>query len=127
MERGDERVALESEIAQLIFKDNRCTSHFAYSDTKPETVRVITYNPHHGGASFLVGVFTTLTAALDYVRQSIRKDELSYSVTWAKRGNPEPHVSYFYGTSLKEVVDKFYFDKDPLDFIVRSVTLNPSS
>ena len=35
--------------------------------------------------------------------------------------------SYFYGYTLLDVCEKFYFDKNKLDYVITNISLNPES
>jgi len=127
---------LQHRIIRLLMEDNKSTPNFEfftpvgkYIQNKPAIVlRVTTYNPVHG-QSFLLGKFngTTKEDCLRQVLELITKPPVnSYTVQWALRENPvEGKQSYFTGSSMLSALDKFYYDREEIDFIVYSCKLNP--
>ena len=66
----------------------------------------------------------------NYLQDIKKKDSeyLTYEIKWFK-GDTELNTSYFYGKTLKEVIDKFYYGKSLVDsrYTIKSVELMPSS
>lgn len=142
---NDRVIELESEISTIIKSDNGCETHFEYSDNYPGSnkarevsVSVITYNPITK-ANFLLcqlwgkrskhSKIFALEKALKYVKKH-KKDYYTHTITWYNKGNKETtgtHTSYFVAENPLEALEKFYYEKDPDDYIVFSVILNPIS
>ena len=66
---------------------------------------------------------------LDYVKRDAKPTELlSYTVKWFNKKNINKIIqSYFYGYSIIDVCEKFYFDKNKLDYVITNISLNPES
>jgi len=67
----------------------------------------------------------SLKIMLDYIKSDYKKNWMNYEVLWAKKGENKINTSWFHGKSFIEIMDKFYFMKDPADVIVYEVKLKP--
>jgi len=129
------KIRLESQIQQLLQKDNGVTAHFDYKinmNSKNSTVELnlLTFNAIHDEYMLLRKV--TGSSAIEcleslhryILRDESRKNENSYTITWKQKGTEENHQSYFRGTSEKEVTNKFLHEKRAEDYEF-SIKLNP--
>lgn len=125
---------LESQISRYFMKDNGVTCHFRYEDDKEDGdvfLCVYTFNKDTN-TSFLfhkvkgASLTTALTKALNYLKE-VMPEENNYTVKWRKEGEEEERESYFRGSDIEEVVNKFYFGKDRETITVTDVNLNPIS
>ncbi len=93
------------------------------------TLRLITINPEHN-QSFLFHTslgtdkVTCLKAMLDYTL-SFRERDSSYTIQWAVRGQSKLETSYFRGTDIYDVLQKFSYGRDKNAILIYSVSLNP--
>jgi len=128
---------LESQIARYFMKDNGVTCHFRYDEDEDKensiNLCVYTFNKDTN-TSFLfhrvkgASPITALTKALNYLKE-VMPEENNYTVKWRKEGDDseKERESYFRGTDIEEVVNKFYFGKDRETITVTDVNLNPIS
>ncbi len=129
------RIRLESQIQQLLQKDNGVTAHFDYKinmNSKKNTVELnlLTFNPIHDDYMLLRKV--SASSAIEclenmhryILKDKARKNENSYTITWKQKDSDEEHQSYFRGTSKKEVMNKFLHEKKAEGYEF-SIKLNP--
>jgi hypothetical protein len=143
-------IELEDKISQIVFSDNKRTVHFEYSTqefetpfnaletaqtlyTKSKKFQVIahTYNSQNKETFLLkteVGESyeECLQKIFDYI-QNRRKIVNSYTVIWCKKKDNIRQTSYFFGSSVIEVVEKFFNGKDPNEYLVYEIKMNPLS
>jgi hypothetical protein len=143
-------IQLEDKISKLIHSDNQRTVHFEYTNQEIETpfnvlessqpvytkttkcqVIAHTFNSVNQEAFLLkseVGESyeECLEKILIYI-ESTRKVVNSYTVIWSKKGKHERNTSYFFGATLVEIVEKFFTGKDPNQYLVYEVKMNPMS
>jgi hypothetical protein len=139
MGKSKRALELESEIQSRIYRDNQRTSHFEYNEVPdmPASYKMLqlvatTYNSVNG-ESFVLKTVTgkteedCLDALLKYL-DLIKKDPMTYTVTWRKKGEGMPsQKSYFYCNDLMELAEKFYYGKVREEYIVEEVKLMPIS
>jgi hypothetical protein len=135
MEATTVKQDLEKQIIDLINKDNsnRCDAEFVYSpgDNNGIELFVITHNPiHKTPFLFSKSWGTTEENALVNLIQQLnhpkKKEENTFTVTWEKIGESTQN-SYFVGNNIYEVLDKFYHGKNPKEYIIFNIKLNPIS
>tara|TARA_A100001011_G_C13999811_1_gene710851 strand:+ start:288 stop:761 length:474 start_codon:yes stop_codon:yes gene_type:complete len=147
---------LERKISEAIHKDNGSAAHFIW-EYKPNKVvstvigflelKVVTLNPTHTTHFLLhrveknlynnVNIQDLYCAILQEVidifilKQKSDSPLLHYAVGWRDRTNPDIKfktiTSYFSGKSFKEIMEKFFFEKNENDIIIDSVTLLPDT
>lgn len=127
-----EKVKLENQISRIIEEDNNCSTHFEYNfvDGKTE-IAIITYNPIHHEQFVLKketapSAESALQKVLEYLENS-RKYQNTYTLVWLKKGESKTRTSYFSGSDMKDVLDKFYHNKESEDYIIYEIKLNPES
>lgn len=125
-----EIAALEKELRRMVSEDNGSDLIIRNLD---EALMLITRNPHHQ-TSFVMdrvegdGYLARLRVAHDRLRSRVgSKELLTYQIDWHLRGGLDHHTSYFQGSNFPEIVDKFFFEKDPYAYIIDSITLRPIS
>jgi hypothetical protein len=127
-----EKVKLENKISRIIEEDNNCSSHFEYNSVEDKTeVTLITYNPIHHEQFVLKKEIAAnpeqgLQKMLEYL-EHIRQNQNTYTLIWLKRGENKTRTSYFSGKDMKEVLEKFYHNKDRENYIIYEMKLNPES
>tara|TARA_B000000557_G_C20448779_1_gene306262 strand:+ start:65 stop:496 length:432 start_codon:yes stop_codon:yes gene_type:complete len=137
------RYQLESEICNIIQKDNKSSAHFIWkidNDKKSLTCKLVTLNPRHDTHFLLCQVSETikdlyllddlyiqiLTRIKTLITSTTHTNprQLTYVFEWNKTSNvSETITSYFSGTNLAEVIEKFYFEKKPEDVVVYTIRL----
>jgi len=127
-----EKVKLENQISRIIEEDNNCSTHFEYQNMDGKTeITIITYNPiHHEQFVLKKEVAPTAERALQKVLEYLetsRKYQNTYTLFWLKKGESKTRTSYFSGSDMKDVLDKFYHNKDSEDYIIYEIKLNPES
>ena len=147
---------LERKISEAIHKDNGATAHFIWEYTPNKVVssvvgflelKVVTLNPQHSTHFLLhrveknlyenVSIEVLYCAILQEVidlfilKQKCESTLLHYAVGWRDRTNEEIKfntvTSYFSGKSFKDIINKFFFEKNEDDIIIDSVTLLPDT
>lgn len=134
---------LQHQIATFIDTDNvsKCTVHFDYNENYLDkgnigknpatewTVSAITVNPTTD-ETFLLKTETAptkekaLKKILEYIKK--QKGESSFSVTWIKKGEgSKTNMSHFYCHDMIDVVEKFFHGKNPEEYVVFEIKLNP--
>lgn len=123
---------LEEQIRELVNKDNKSDVRFVYNrDNDKWWVNVYTVNPSNGETFLMKSEPSTgpdfelaLERVLDYVIRH-KKESSSYTVEWTKKGENGYNKSYFYCTSMYDVLHKFYEGKtNPDKYIIFSIKLN---
>ena len=104
------------------------------------TFTLTTFNPVHESVFLLTKVNGTFSKSKPFDSICCRKETMygralhrlqktipiasnySYHIVWHKKGSDIHHTSYFNGHSIKQVLDKFYHEKDDLehDYIIES-------
>ena len=148
---------LERKISDLIYKDNKCTAHFIWKyNTKGNygdvvdivgslELKVITLNPVHETHFLLHKIKKNLyeneniedlyCKILQEVINILEKKKDStifhYAISWRDISNDalkfNTVTSYFSGKNFKEIMEKFFFEKNENDIIIASVTLSPDT
>ena len=124
-----EELQIEGEIKDEL---NDVIVYFDYQDENELTeLSLITISKNHG-ERFLFHKCSSKTkvgalkSMLEYIKSDYKKNWMNYEVVWYKRGdNGKQNISWFHGKSFIEIMDKFYFMKDPADVIVYGVKLKP--
>ncbi|NNC94486.1 MAG: hypothetical protein HKN92_02920 [Chitinophagales bacterium] len=92
---------------------------------------LITINPRHE-QSFLyhseIGIdkIEALKKMMAYVEIHHQKEN-SYTIQWIELGEGELNTSYFRGKNMYDVLDKFFYQRDPNLYKIYSINLNPTS
>jgi hypothetical protein len=137
---------LEHQIAFFLSSDNKsqCTVHFDYKEEYLEkgnigknpstewTAIAQTFNPVTD-ETFLLKTETASTKEkalkkiLDYLKK--QKGESPFTVKWMKKGDnsTKQNESHFYCHDILGVVENFFHGKNPEDYIVHEIKLNPIS
>jgi len=123
---------LEQQIRELVNKDNKSEVQFIYTrDNDRWRVDVFTVNPSNGETFLMKSEASTgpdyelaLERVLDYVVKH-KQQSSSYTVEWTKKGENGYNKSYFYCTSMYDVLHKFYEGKNnPDKYIIFCIKLN---
>ena len=123
-----EELEIEEEIRREL---NEVIVYFDYQEIKERTeLYIITISKNHG-ERFLFHKCTNLDKIgclnfmLDYIRSDYKKQRMNYEIAWRKKGDSKNNISWFHGISFMEIIDKFYYMKDPADIIIFEVKLKP--
>ena len=128
----------EYAIQNLIKSDNNCSAHFTYNryPGKGYELIVITYNPKHQTSFFLHSLeantkVKALRIMYDHIhdlKNSLNKKDspyLHYIVEWYNSKLSKRVTSSFYGTSIQNIINKFYHGKhNEKDILIYSIKLN---
>ena len=153
MDGNINKYLLEKKISEIINKDNGCTAHFIW-DLKPcfrnnpegsIELKVVTLNPAHSTHFLLHKVFKPIypdtdiekiTCELlnDIIKVLFQKDKrelMHYAIGWRDTSDSSTRfktiTSYFSGNSFKEIIEKFFFEKNDQNIIIDSIQLLPDS
>ena len=128
---------LERYVMDKIYSDNKATCHFDYekdANSGKISLSIITSSSFHKEVFVL---YTTeyredkiecLEEVQKYLQES-KTDKygyVTYEIKWRRCSN-EIYKSFFCGLNLKEIVDKFYKDKDPNEYKICSIIEMPIS
>ena len=123
-----EELKLEEEIKKEL---NDVIVYFDYQeDDEKIELSLITISKNHG-ERFLFHRCTSknkidsLKSMLTYIKSDYKNNRMNYEVIWTKKGEGKSNISWFHGISFIEIMDKFYFMKDPADVIIYEVKLKP--
>lgn len=137
---------IQNEIIKMLSAKNGVTVHFRMDYS---TLSVITYNSNNGEFFLVksietVGNFAGIETELKLHQQMLTfinelvtcidtkktNDAIgqSYTVVW-NRQNEKTHTSYFYGTSVQDVINKFFYGKEAIKhlFNILEIKQNPIS
>lgn len=139
----------EALISAFIKQDNDSVVHYEYSVKKDHNgtcsidvsiVSIHTYNPKHD-TSFLLFEDTRsfdgslintklvqLDDALKYLKGVTKSNKMNtYTIKWAKQNDSKTNTSYFWGTSMLDVIKKFFSGKNEYDYVIYEIMLSPES
>jgi len=135
METSTIKLDLEIRISSFIEKDNinKCEVEFVYAPGSNHGIDlyIITHNPIHKIPFLFLKTWgvteeTALENALIELEHPNKGNENPYTIVWEKIGE-NTQKSYFSGYSMYEILDKFYYGKNPKEYIIFEVKLNPIS
>lgn len=69
--------------------------------------------------------FACLLRMVEYIESDYKKNLLHYSIEWSYQGKTS--TSWFSGKSYLDIMDKFYYAKDPAEIIIFKTDLKPLS
>lgn len=148
------RLILERDICDRVKRDNNCSAHFIWNiKDSVLSCRLVTLNPRHNThfllcqesvgidtsgesevESYYVTVLEKINSLLDAAKNTEKRDLICYVVQWKKKNwegsnlvLSDTYTSYFYGANLKEVVDKFYYEKSPDEIVVYHIEMVSAS
>ena len=134
----------ESAIQEIIKKDSDCTCHFNYLvsnsqfNIKKIKLELVTFNTNHK-TQFLLHTIEAenkiKAANMMYKHVYQLKNNLtlinspfsSYTVEWFNKSENKMNKSSFYGHTIEEILQKFYYGKSRNNFIIYNIRLNPIS
>tara|TARA_B000000437_G_C11501807_1_gene247361 strand:- start:64 stop:480 length:417 start_codon:yes stop_codon:yes gene_type:complete len=133
---NSQRFIKENEISDLIKKDNDCSSHFQWTQTyKNLTLDLVTFNPKHNNYFLLHSItkqnlnnnsnvyILILDEMIKYIKE-YKNLTLNYTIIWNYKQTNEPSkTSYFSGKNIKEVMQKFYYQKEDNSIIVYNINI----
>jgi hypothetical protein len=64
---------------------------------------------------------------IDYIKSDYKLNFNNYEIIWVKKGEMKSNISWFHGKSFLDIVDKFFYLKDPSDIVIYEVRLKPQS
>ena len=130
------RFIKENEISQLIKKDNNCSAHFQWNTSfRFLTLDVITFNPSHKNYFLLHSIskedsditddiyLTILDEMIEYIKET-QKINVNYCINWNyKISSDATKNSYFSGTNMKDILNKFFYGKTYDSIIIYSINM----
>lgn len=133
---------IEYNIKKLIQNDNDCSTHFEYSNIHFGTGRsgikltLITYNPSHK-RHFLLHSLEAQTRLMAVkamyqhiftLKQTLESKDspyLLYCIEWFDKKTNKKSKSSFYGSSIQDILMKFYYKRDVNELTLLSMMLLP--
>jgi len=134
------RCSIEHDIITRVMYDNKATCHFDYrcQSNNKVILALTTYNPGHGQVFNLlitdphdsdIKCLDQARIFLDQIRSG-KNGYFSYRINWIEKKGANSGIqrtSYFYGSDINEVIDKFFEGKEREDFHIQRIEENPIS
>lgn len=134
LNKSSEILLAEMTSEDIIRKElNDVTLYFDYQESDSETeLSIITISKNHGERFLFHKIksnskISCLSKMVDYIKSDYKKNFQNYEIVWRKKGDTKDNISWFNGKSFLDIVDKFYFMKDPADIIIYDVKMKPMS
>ena len=134
LNKSSEILLAEMTYEDIIRKElDEVTLYFDYQETDSETeLSLITISKNHGERFLFhktssISKLYCLSKMIDYIKSDYKKNFQNYEIVWRKKGDSKDNISWFNGKSFLDIVDKFYFMKDPADIIIYDVKMKPMS
>jgi len=132
LNKSSEILLAEMTSEDIIRKElDDVTLYFDYQETDTETeLSLITISKNHGERFLFHKIkssnkLSCLGKMIDYIKSDYKKNFQNYEIVWRKKGDSKDNISWFNGKSFLDIVDKFYFMKDPVDIIIYEIKLKP--
>ncbi len=132
LNKSSEILLAEMTSEETIRKElNDVTIYFDYQEDEAETeLSIITISKNHGERFLFHKIKSSskmncLSKMIDYIKSDYKLNHQNYEINWRKKGDTTNHTSWFHGKSLLDIVDKFYFLKDPVDIIIYEMKMRP--
>jgi hypothetical protein len=125
-------------ISELIKNDNNCSVHFkfhGFRSNRKNKLDLVTYNPKTE-THFL---FHSLEMAVEELELYVwmyehvvelkntlkegRSRFVTYEIVWYNNDINETKTSFFYGVSIRDILNKFYYEKHPESHTIFSMKL----
>jgi hypothetical protein len=132
LNKSSEILLAEMTSEDIIRKElNDVTIYFDYQEDDSETeLSIITISKNHGERFLFHKIkagskISCLSKMIDYIKSDYKLNHQNYEIIWRKKGDANDNTSWFHGKSFLDIVDKFYFMKDPADVIIYEVKMKP--
>lgn len=125
-----QELSIEEKIREEL-KDSHVYFEFDKINEYQVGLSVITISKNHN-ERFLFHKTTSISKIgclkdmLTYIVSDFKKNLEHYEIIWCKKGE-DRKKSWFYGKSFLDVIDKFYYQKDPSEILIYSIQMNPLS
>lgn len=134
LNKSSEILLAEMTTEDIIRKElNDVVLYFDYQEDENDTeLSLITISKNHG-ERFLFhkskgkSKLHCLNSMIDYIKSDYKLNFNNYEIIWVKKGEMKSNISWFHGKSFLDVVDKFFYLKDPSDIVIYEVKLKPQS
>lgn len=136
--KSDSIYQIEYNIKNLIQNDNECSTHFEYSNGTYHSVKLtlITYNPSHKKHFLLhslegqtrLMVVKSMYKHIITLKQTLESKDspyLLYCIEWFDKKSNKKSKSRFYGSSIQNILMKFYYKRDVNELTLLNMTLLP--
>lgn len=126
-----ETAKIQNLIKEILgLSDNEIIFEFSSTEGKVK-LDLITVNQRHNQSfllNYVIGFdkVDALNKLLTYV-QDYKDKEDSYTIQWMRKGDKEIETSYFRGTNIYDILDKFNYGRDLNTITIFSITLNPKA
>ncbi len=130
-------------ISELIKNDNNCSAHFKFYGIRSNgknKLELVTYNPKTSTHFLLHSIEMEVEELELYewmhehvveLKDTLKMGEsrfLTYQITWWNNsGSNKSETSFFYGTSIRDILNKFYYEKYPESYTIFSMQLMPEA
>ena len=130
--KSSEMLLKEMATENLIRNElNDVTLYFDYQEEDDNiSLSLITISKNHGERFLFHKIDSKskqqcLDLMLEYIKSDYKVNFQNYEIVWRKKGEHIDNKSWFHGKSFLDIVDKFYYMKDPSDIIIYNVSLKP--
>jgi hypothetical protein len=107
--------------------------YFDYEDGEEDcSLSLVTISKTHGQRFLFHRIKShsrnnCLYEMLKYIQSNYKKNMEHYEINWKIRGERESQRSWFYGRSFLDVIDKFFYMKDPGEISIYEIKMMPIS
>jgi len=136
LNKSSEILIAEMQSESLIRKElDDVILYFDYTEddsTSNTVLSLITISKNHGERFLFHKIESTsklkcLSKMIDYIKSDFKVNHQNYEIVWVKKGEIKSNISWFHGKSFLDVVDKFFYMKDPSDILIYEVKMKPMS
>jgi len=126
-----ETAKIQNEVKAILgLSDEEFVFEFSSAEGKVK-LDLITINQRHNQSflfKYVLGYdkVDALNKMVEYV-QNYKKQDDSYTIQWMNKDGKELETSYFRGSNIYDVLDKFNYGRDIHTINIFSITLNPKA
>lgn len=135
--KSSQTLLAELELQQEISKElSEATVYFDFTeDDEICELSLVTISKSHGQRFLFHKTkkhatrLYCLSEMIEYIKGDYKNNAENYEIIWSFRGESQarPQKSWFHGKNFLDVIDKFFYMKDPAEIIVYNVNLLPLS
>lgn len=129
-------------ISDLIKNDNNCSAHFKFYGMRSNgknKLELVTYNPKTSTHFLLHSIEMEVEELELYewmhehvveLKDTLKMGEsrfITYQIVWYNNIDNKSETSFFYGTSIIDILNKFYYEKYPKSYTIFSMKLMPQT
>ena len=124
--KSDSIYQIEYNIKNLIQNDNECSTHFEYSNGTYHSVKHFLLHSLEGQTRLMV--VKSMYKHIITLKQTLESKDspyLLYCIEWFDKKSNKKSKSRFYGSSIQNILMKFYYKRDVNELTLLNMTLLP--